>query len=146
MLVTAVSEATGEVKYFVSNAIEESLERILPVAFRRATIEHAFRVAKQEAGLMHYEGRDYTGLMRHMILSLIVLSFVSVHTDRLWGKNPEVTREQVCRALNVRCRMLFRRRRGVAVMPHTSEVIVYHQQRNATASKSHKKRRPKCVL
>jgi len=24
------------------------------IAFRRAIIEHAFRVAKQEAGLMHY--------------------------------------------------------------------------------------------
>ncbi len=86
LLVTAVSEATGEVKYFVSNAVEEPLERILQVAFRRATIEHAFRLAKQEAGLTHFEGRDYTGLMRHMILSLVVLGFVSVQTERLRGE------------------------------------------------------------
>lgn len=85
-LITAVNAATGEVKYFVTNAVDEVVHRVLRVAFRRATIEHAFRVAKQEAGLMHYEGRDYTGLMRHLILSLIVLGFVSVHTERLRGE------------------------------------------------------------
>ena len=85
-LVTAVSEKTGEVKFFVSNAVDEPLERVLRVAFRRATIEHAFRLAKQEAGLMHYEGRSYTGLMRHLILALIVLGFVAEHTQRLRGE------------------------------------------------------------
>jgi len=58
----------------------------LRVAFRRATIEHAFRLAKQEAGLMHYEGRDYTGLIRHLTLALIVLGFVAEHTERLRGE------------------------------------------------------------
>jgi SRSO17 transposase len=85
-LITAVNATTGEVKYFITNAIDEPVQRVLRVAFRRATIEHAFRLAKQEAGLMHYEGRDYTGLMRHLILVLIVLGFVAVHTERLRGK------------------------------------------------------------
>jgi SRSO17 transposase len=145
-LVTAVNEATGEVKYFVTDARDEAWERVLAVAFRRATIEHGFRRAKQEAGLMHYEGRDYTGLPRHLILTLIVLGFVSVHTERLRGKNPDLTREQVCRALNVRCAALFRRRRGIPEMRHASEVIQYHRRRNAQAAKSHKKRRHKCIL
>jgi SRSO17 transposase len=86
VLATAVNERTGEVKFFVSNAVDEPLERVMKVAFRRATIEHAFRLAKQEAGLMHYEGRSYTGLMRHLILALIVLGFVAEHTQRLRGK------------------------------------------------------------
>lgn len=85
VLVVAINEATAEVKYFVSNAVGQPLGRLLRVAFKRATIEHGFRVAKQEAGLMHYEGRWYVGLHRHLILALIVLGFVSVHTDRLWG-------------------------------------------------------------
>lgn len=105
-----MNEATGEVKYFVTNAVRESVGRVLAVGFRRATVEHAFRVAKQEAGLMHYEGRDYTGLIRHLILSLVVLGFVATHTEQLRGENPEVTAEQVCRALNQRCSALFRRR------------------------------------
>ena len=88
LLVAAVSEATGEVKYFVTNAVGEPLGRVLAVAFRRATIEHSFRVAKSEAGLAHYEGRQYVGLVRHLILGLVVLGFVSVHTDRLRGEKP----------------------------------------------------------
>lgn len=87
-LVTAVSEATGEVKFFVTNAVDESVGRILRVAFRRATIEHAFRVAKSEAGLTHYEGRQWLGLVRHLVLNLVVLGFVSRHTDRLRGEKP----------------------------------------------------------
>jgi SRSO17 transposase len=57
-LVVAINEATAEVKYFVSNATTQPLRRVLAVAFRRATIEHCFRVAKTEAGLSHYEGRQ----------------------------------------------------------------------------------------
>jgi SRSO17 transposase len=86
LLVTAVNDATGEVKFFVTNAVAEPLGRILRVAFRRATIEHTFRVAKSEAGLTHYEGRQWLGLVRHLVLSLVVLGFVAVHTDRLRGE------------------------------------------------------------
>jgi SRSO17 transposase len=88
-LVVAINQATAEVKYFVTNAAGEPLRRVLAVAFRRATVEHSFRLGKQEAGLMHFEGRQYRGLMRHLILSLIVMGFVSIHTDRLrGGKSP----------------------------------------------------------
>jgi SRSO17 transposase len=87
-LVAAINEATGELKYFVTNATDQPLRVVLPVAFRRATVEHGFRLGKQEAGLMHYEGRQYTGLMRHLILALIVLGFVSAHTERLRGEKP----------------------------------------------------------
>jgi SRSO17 transposase len=87
-LVVAINEATAEVKYFVSNATAPPLRRVLAVAFRRATIEHCFRVAKTEAGLSHYEGRQYGGLVRHLLLALIVLGFVAEHTQRLRGEKP----------------------------------------------------------
>jgi hypothetical protein len=87
-LVVAINEATAEVKYFVTNATDQPQRLVLLVAFRRATIEHGFRVGKQEAGLMHYEGRHYVGLLRHLILSLVVLGFVSLHTERLRGGKP----------------------------------------------------------
>jgi SRSO17 transposase len=86
VLVVAINEATAEVKYFVSNATGAPVSRLLAVAFRRATIEHSFRVGKQEVGLMHYEGRQYQGLIRHLILGLIVLGFVTLHTERLRGE------------------------------------------------------------
>ena len=87
-LIAAVNEATAEVKYFLTNATGVPLARVLAVAFRRWTVEHAFRVGKQEAGLMHYEGRDYTALIRHLTLALVVLGFVAVHTERLRGEKP----------------------------------------------------------
>jgi SRSO17 transposase len=87
-LVTAVNEATGEVKFFVTNAVGESLATVLAVAFRRATVEHAFRVGKTELGLTHFEGRQYVGLERHLLLTLIVMGFVAVHTERLRGEKP----------------------------------------------------------
>ncbi len=88
VLVVAIHEATAEVKYFLSNATGQPLGRLLAVAFRRATVEHNFRLGKQEAGLMHYEGRQYVGLVRHLILALIVMAFVSIHTERLRGEKP----------------------------------------------------------
>lgn len=85
-LVVAINEATAEVKYFVTNDLDASLRTLLRVAFRRATIEHSFRLGKQEVGLMHFEGRHYIALERHLILALLVLGFVAVHTERLRGE------------------------------------------------------------
>ena len=85
-LVVAINEATAEVKYFLTNATEVPLARVMAVAFRRWTVEHSFRLAKQEAGLMHYEGRSYLGLIRHLTLALVVLGFVATHTERLRGE------------------------------------------------------------
>jgi SRSO17 transposase len=86
LLIVAINEATAEVKYFLSNATSTPVARLLAVAFCRWSVEHSFRLAKQEAGLMHYEGRDYTGLMRHLILALVVLGFVATQTERLRGE------------------------------------------------------------
>jgi len=85
-LVAAVHEDTEEVKYFLTNATTATRARLLGVAFRRWTVEHAFRLGKQEAGLMDYEGRSYVGLMRHLARALIVLGFVATHTQRLRGE------------------------------------------------------------
>jgi SRSO17 transposase len=88
LLIVAMNEATAEVKYFLSNAVSTSVTQLLAVAFCRWNVEHSFRLAKQEAGLMHYEGRNYTGLMRHLILALVVLGFVATQTERLRGEKP----------------------------------------------------------
>ena len=85
-LLVMINEETAEVKYWITNARDQPLDRIVRAAFRRATIEHGFRVAKTELGLTHFEGRSYVGLMRHLILSLVVMGFVAEHTHRLRGK------------------------------------------------------------
>lgn len=86
-LIVARNEATGEVKYFVSNAPADTpLEKLLRVAFRRWNVEHGFRVSKSEIGFGHFEGRSYVALQRHLILCLLMLGFVAEHTDRLRGE------------------------------------------------------------
>jgi SRSO17 transposase len=83
-LIVAWNRATDEYKYFVSNAPPHTpVDRLLKVAFRRADIEHLFRLAKDEVGLDHFEGRSYVGLMRHMILCQLVIVFLAEQTLRL---------------------------------------------------------------
>jgi hypothetical protein len=85
-LIVARNVATGEVKYFVSNAPSHTpLPTLLKVAFSRWGVEHAFRIAKTEVGFGHYEGRSWLGLLRHMILCQVVLLFVAEQTGRLRG-------------------------------------------------------------
>jgi SRSO17 transposase len=86
-LIVARNQATGEVKYFLSNAPATTpVEQLLRVAFSRWNVEHTFRVAKSEIGFGHFEGRSYVALMSHMILCLAVMGFVAEQTDRLRGE------------------------------------------------------------
>src|SRR5262249_33735902 len=88
-LLWARNVATGEEKYFLSNApATAKLERLVRVALRRWNVEHGIRVAKGEIGFTHYEGRNYTALMRHQTLCLLMLTFVAEHTERLRGEKP----------------------------------------------------------
>src|SRR5580704_5105592 len=86
-LIWARNVATGEEKYFLSNASADAkLQTLVRVAFRRWNVEHTFRVGKSELGFTHYEGRSYAGLMRHQTLCLLMLTFVAGHTERLRGE------------------------------------------------------------
>jgi hypothetical protein len=88
-LIWAQNEVTGEEKYFVSNGSERvSLATLLRVAFARWQVEHGLRLAKSEAGLGHYEGRHYLGLLRHQTLCLVVLAFASLEAAGWRGEKP----------------------------------------------------------
>ena len=87
-LIVAVNVATREVKYFVSNDLKRSLKTLVRVAFRRAPIEHLFRLVKQEAGFTHFEGRNYRAMMRHLTMALVVMGFASIHAAKLRKKTP----------------------------------------------------------
>jgi SRSO17 transposase len=88
-LIVARRVGAEEVKYFASNApAGVPVRRLVLVAFRRWTVEHCFRVGKSEIGLTHYEGRSYTGLLRHQVLCLVVLGFVALHAEQLRGEKP----------------------------------------------------------
>lgn len=86
-LIWASNDETGEEKFFVSNAgAEVAVVTLMRVAFRRWNVEHSFRVCKTELGLTHFEGRNYTALMRHLSICLMSFCFVAEHTGRLRGE------------------------------------------------------------
>ena len=86
-LLVARNVQTGEIKYFVSNAPPRTpLKKLLRVAFSRWSVEHVFRLAKTEIGFCHFEGRSYLGLLRHMILCQLVMTFIAEQTTHLRGE------------------------------------------------------------
>jgi SRSO17 transposase len=86
-LIWARNVRTGEEKYFVSNAAEEvPLGLLLQLGFARWNVEHGFRVSKTELGFCHFEGRSYRGLMRHLTLCLVALTFVAGRAEQLRGE------------------------------------------------------------
>jgi SRSO17 transposase len=88
-LIWARNEQTGEEKYFVcGGAAQASLGLRLRVGFTRWNVEHALRLGKTEIGLRHFEGRSYTGLMRHLMLSLVSMTFVADQAASLRGEKP----------------------------------------------------------
>jgi SRSO17 transposase len=90
-LVIARNVLDGEVKYFLSNASENTpIETLLHVAFSRAHVEYLFQIAKSEIGMDHFEVRGYLPLMRHLILSFVSLLFLAEQTERLRGEKPVV--------------------------------------------------------
>ena len=77
-LIVAHQPETGEYKYFISNAPQQTSEQtLLKAAFSRAEVEHQFRTAKQKLGLGDYEGRSYVGLIRHHILCILMMLFAA---------------------------------------------------------------------
>lgn len=80
-LLIARNVRTEEIKYFVSNAPEDTLlKTLVRVAFSRWHVERCFQDCKTELGLNHAELRNYKGLHRHLILTAINYFFLQ---DRL---------------------------------------------------------------
>jgi len=80
-LFLAYNARAAETKYFISNAPGEAgLATLVRVGFTRAAVEQCFEVQKGELGLGHYEGRNYTGLMRHVALCCVAGLFAAERT------------------------------------------------------------------
>ncbi len=86
-LIGARNERTAEEKDFISaGAAGASLGLRLRVGFCRWNVEHGLRKSKSELGFRHFEGRHYTGLMRHLTLCLLTLTFVAGQAEGLRGE------------------------------------------------------------
>ena len=77
----------SEVKYFVSNAPAGTpVKKLLLVAFTRWSVERCFEDEKTELGFDHFEGRSYTGLIRHQRLVALTYLFCVEVCDRWRGE------------------------------------------------------------
>jgi SRSO17 transposase len=86
-LIIARSPLTGETKHFVSNAPGSvPLEKLLRAAFARWAVERCFQDAKGELGLSHFEVRNHTSLMRHLILTAVSFLFLARALARRGGE------------------------------------------------------------
>jgi SRSO17 transposase len=78
LLVTINATNPKEVKYFISNAPEDTpVETLLLVAFSRWKIERMFEDGKDELGLDHFEVRKFVSVQRHLILSCVSYLFLA---------------------------------------------------------------------
>jgi hypothetical protein len=68
--------STGEQKYYVSNLLADASLKMLAATIKaRWVYEQAHQQLKEELGLDHFEGRSWTGLHRHALMTMIAYAF-----------------------------------------------------------------------
>jgi SRSO17 transposase len=69
--------STGERKYYLSNLPADCTLKALAAAVKaRWACEQAHQQLKEELGLDHFEGRSWTGLHRHVLMTMIAYAFL----------------------------------------------------------------------
>ncbi|BDA82926.1 hypothetical protein Sa4125_04680 [Aureimonas sp. SA4125] len=69
--------STGERKYYLSNLPADATIKTLAGAIKARWIcEQAHQQLKEELGLDHFEGRSWTGLHRHALMTMIAYAFL----------------------------------------------------------------------
>jgi SRSO17 transposase len=69
--------STGEQKYYVSNLPADATLTMLAATIKaRWVCEQAHQQLKEELGLDHFEGRSWTGLHRHALMTMIAYAFL----------------------------------------------------------------------
>ena len=67
----------GERKYYLSNLpADATLKRLAGAVKARWACEQAHQQLKEELGLDHFEGRSWSGLHRHALMSMIAYAFL----------------------------------------------------------------------
>jgi SRSO17 transposase len=69
--------SSGEQKYYLSNLpADTSLKRLASAIKARWVCEQAHQQLKEELGLDHFEGRSWTGLHRHALMTMMAFAFL----------------------------------------------------------------------
>jgi SRSO17 transposase len=68
---------SGETKYYLSNLPPDtSLKTLAATIKARWACEQAHQQMKEELGLDHFEGRSWTGLHRHALMTMLAFAFL----------------------------------------------------------------------
>jgi SRSO17 transposase len=79
--------STGEQKYYVSNLPADATLKALAAAIKARWIcEQAHQQLKEELGLDHFEGRSWTGLHRHALMTMIAYAFLQSRRLKAAGR------------------------------------------------------------
>ena len=93
--------STGEQKYYVSNLPADATIKTLVTAIKaRWVCEQAHQQLKEELGLDHFEGRFWTGLHRHALMTMIAYAFLQscrLKAARRKKKSRDRRRNRACR-------------------------------------------------
>lgn len=135
-LILRRNPATGEIKYYLSNApMGTSLQTFAWLSGMRWPIESCFEEGKQELGMGDYQVRSWTGWHHHMTLVILAHFFLVRLKLKLRDKAPALTLPQTVLLLQ-------------SVLPKPDldaqlalDIITYRQRRNHDAYLSHHKAR-----
>jgi SRSO17 transposase len=79
--------STGEQKYYVSNLPADTTLKLLVATIKaRWVCEQAHQQLKEELGLDHFEGRSWTGLHRHALMTMIAYAFLQSRRLKAAGR------------------------------------------------------------
>lgn len=85
--------STGERKYYVSNLPADATIKTLAAAIKaRWVCEQAHQQLKEELGLDHFEGRSWTGLHRHALMTMIAYAFLQSRRLKAAGRKKKSRR------------------------------------------------------
>ena len=83
--------STGEQKYYVSNLPADATIKTLAATIKaRWVCEQAHQQLKEELGLDHFEGRSWTGLHRHALMTMIAYAFLQSRRLKAAGRKKKV--------------------------------------------------------
>ncbi|HMB05376.1 MAG TPA: IS701 family transposase [Isosphaeraceae bacterium] len=126
--------AEPEVKYYVSNAGEQTLLSTLAlVACTRCRVEEFFEDCKSYLGMAQYETRSWVGWHHHMTLVGLAHLFVTLTRRRLHHHVPELTLDRTVRLLEAALE------EPELKLPRAIALVDYHIHRNKVAKVSHDK-------
>ena len=79
--------STGEQKYYVSNLpTDTSLKMLAATIKARWICEQAHQQLKEELGLDHFEGKSWTSLHRHALMTMIAYAFLQSRRLKAAGR------------------------------------------------------------